>query len=254
MSTLERTLLRRISRLNKQFDLITAGDRVMVACSGGKDSWALLHLLRAYRRMLPFDFEMIAVNLDQGQPEFPAHVLEHHFREHGFEYRMVFQDTYSVVREKVPAGKTTCSLCSRLRRGVLYRVATEVGATKIALGHHADDVVETLMLNLMFAGQLKAMPPRLVSDDGRHVVIRPLAYCDEATIAAYAAQAGFPIVPCDLCGSQDGLQRQRVKRMLDELEVAHPGTKASMLAALGNVQTTHLFDAAVRSRLPVAAG
>ncbi len=249
-SALERRLLRRISRLNRAFDLIAPGDRIMVACSGGKDSWALLHLLRAYRAVVPFEFSLVAVNLDQGHPGFPAHVLRAHFEREGFEHRMVHQDTYSVVQDKVAPGKTTCALCSRLRRGVLYRVAHEIGADKIALGHHADDAIETLLLNLLFAGTLKSMPPRLRSDDGRHVVIRPLAWCFEADIAAYAAARAFPIVPCDLCGSQPDAKRQQVKALVARLDAEHPGARRSLLASLGNPVLSHLFVAGGAPRQP----
>jgi tRNA 2-thiocytidine biosynthesis protein TtcA len=238
---LERRLLRRVSRLNRAFDLIEAGDRIMVACSGGKDSWALLHLLRAYQSMVPFDFEIVAMNLDQGHPGFPAQVLVDHFTAHGFEHRMVFQDTYSVVLDKVPEGKTTCSLCSRLRRGVLYRVAGELGATKIALGHHRDDAIETLLLNMFFAGQLKSMPPKLRSDDGRNTIIRPLAYCAESDLAAYATECQVPIVPCDLCGSQENLQRKRMKALLTTLEADNPRIRESMLASMSHIVPSHLF-------------
>jgi len=243
MSRLEDRLLRQLSQACRRFDLIAPNDRVMVAVSGGKDSWALLHLLRAHARRLPFPVSLVAVNLDQGQPGFPRHVLREHLESEGFEHRIVEQDTYSVVREKVPPGKTQCALCSRLRRGVLYRVAGELGATKLALGHHRDDLIETLLLNLFYAGQIKAMAPRLVSDDGKNVIIRPLALCAEEDLAAYATERGFPIVPCDLCGSQPNLQRQAVKRLLTELEARNPRVKGSLLAALGNVRTSHLLDA-----------
>lgn len=254
MSRTKKTLLRRISRLNREFDLIEAGDHVMVACSGGKDSWSLLHLLRAYQKVLPFEFTMLAVHLDQGHPAFPVETLRAHFERHGFDHRIVRQDTLSVVRDKLEEGTTACSLCSRLRRGALYRVASEVGATKLALGHHWDDTIETLLLNLFFAGQIKAMPPRLVSDDGRHIVIRPLAYCPEEELARYASEEGFPVVPCELCGTQEGQQRQRVKTMLAELEREHPGVKASLLASLKNVRATHLFDKSPRSSEPADTG
>jgi tRNA 2-thiocytidine biosynthesis protein TtcA len=238
----EKTLLRRISRLNREFDLIESGDHVMVACSGGKDSWSLLHLLSAYQKILPFDFTLIAVHLDQGHPDSPVETVRAHLESHGFDHRIVRQDTLSVVNDRLDEGTNPCSLCSRLRRGVLYRAASDVGATKLALGHHWDDTIETLLLNLFFAGQIKAMPPRLVSDDGRHVVIRPLAYCPEEELARYAAEEGFPVVSCEVCGNQEGQQRDRVKRMLDDLEREHPGVKASILASLRNVRTTHLFD------------
>jgi tRNA 2-thiocytidine biosynthesis protein TtcA len=239
-SALERRLLRRIARLNKSHGLLEPGDRVLVACSGGKDSWALLHLLHAYRRIVPFEFEIVAMNLDQGHPGFPAESIRSHFERLGGPYRMIHQDTWSVVREKVAPGDTTCALCSHLRRGVLYRVADEVGANKVALGHHRDDTIETLLLNAFFAGTLKAMPPRLAADNGRHVLVRPLLGCAEADLAAYAASTGAPIIPCDLCGSQPHLQRRRVKELLASLEAEHPGIRDSLFAALGNVVPTHL--------------
>lgn len=243
---LQRKLLRQIGRLNKAFDLIEAGDRIMVAVSGGKDSWSLLHLLRHYRRIVPFDFELVAVNLDQGQPGFPIEVMRGHLQAEGFEHRLVYQDTYQVVVEQVPEGKAYCSLCSRLRRGILYDVAEELGATKIALGHHRDDVIETALLNLFYAGQLKAMPPRLTSDDGRNVIIRPLAYCAEADIAEYAEEERFPIIPCDLCGSQDGLKRKEIKRLLATLERDNPQVRKNLMAALGNIKPSHLYDKALQ--------
>jgi tRNA 2-thiocytidine biosynthesis protein TtcA len=242
VSRIETTILRRISRLNREFDLIESGDHVMVACSGGKDSLALVHLLRAYQKVVPFEFTMVAVHLDQGHPGSPVEALRAHFESHGFDHRIVAQDTVSVVRDKLEEGTTACSLCARLRRGALYRVATEVGTTKLALGHHWDDTIETLLLNLFFAGQIKAMPPRLVSDDGRHVVIRPLAYCPEEELARYAGEKELPVLSCQACQAQEGLQRRKVKRMLDGLEKEHPGVKASILASLRNVRTTHLFD------------
>ncbi|MEZ4448109.1 MAG: tRNA 2-thiocytidine(32) synthetase TtcA [Nannocystaceae bacterium] len=242
MADLEEALLRRISRANRRFGMIEADDRVMVAISGGKDSWALLHLLRAYRRRLPFDFSIVAVNLDQGHPGFPVERLRDHLEAEGFEYRILHQDTYSVVKREVPEGKAYCSLCSRLRRGILYDAAVRLGATKIALGHHRDDVIETLLLNQLFAGQLKAMAPRLRSDDGRNTLIRPLVLCGEAEIAAYAAQEGFPVVPCDLCGSQENLRRQQVKALIQGLEATIPGVRESLLAAAGNLKPSHLLD------------
>lgn len=243
---LERRLLRQVSRLNRRFDLIAPDDRIMVAISGGKDSWALLHLLRAYERLVPFSFSLVAVNLDQGHPGFPVAVLRDHLEAEGFAYRLVRQDTHAVVKANTRAGKAYCSLCSRLRRGVLYDVAVELGATKIALGHHRDDVVETLILNLFYAGQLKAMPAKLHSDDGRNVVVRPLASCAEAEIAEYAALAGFPIVPCDLCGSQPNLKRQQVKSLLSALEADNPLLRKNLLAAIGNVKPSHLWDEDLR--------
>lgn len=246
LQRLEKRLLRQISKLNRRFDLIEAGDKVMVAISGGKDSWGLLALLRAYRRMLPFDFEMVAVNLDQGQPGFEVERLRSYLDAEGYAHHLVMKDTYSVVKAEVPAGKAYCSLCSRLRRGILYDVAESIGATKIALGHHRDDVLETLMLNLVFAGQLKSMPCKLHSDDGRNTIIRPLANCEEASLARYAELRDFPILPCDLCGSQDGLKRKQAKSWLEELERMAPGARASMMAALGNVKPTHLYDPDLR--------
>ncbi len=244
---LERRLLRQISQLNRQFELIEPNDRIMVAISGGKDSWALLHLLRAYRRMLPFDYELVAVNLDQGHPGFPVEVLRAHLEAEGFAYRLVARDTHAVVKQHTPAGKAYCSLCSRLRRGILYDVAVELGATKIALGHHRDDVIETLLLNAMYAGQLKAMPAKLRSDDGRNVIIRPLGSCAEAEIAQYAKLRGFPIVPCDLCGSQPNLKRQEVKRLLAQLEQQNPLVRKNLIAAVANVKPSHLWDAALEA-------
>jgi tRNA 2-thiocytidine biosynthesis protein TtcA len=242
---LERRLVRQISQLNRQFELIEPGDRIMVAISGGKDSWALLHLLRAYERMLPFSYELIAVNLDQGHPGFPVEVLRGHLEAEGFAYRLVAKDTHSVVQANTAEGKAFCSLCSRLRRGILYDVAVELGASKVALGHHRDDVIETLLLNAMYAGQLKAMPAKLRSDDGRNTIIRPLGSSSEADIARYAALREFPIVPCDLCGSQPNLKRQQVKRLLASLERDNPLVRKSLIAAIGNVKPSHLWDAAL---------
>lgn len=243
---LEKKLLGLLGSASKEFGLVEPNDRIMVGVSGGKDSWTLLHLLRLTQRRVGFPVELVAVNLDQGHPGFPVHVLREYFEREGYEYRIVARDTYSVVKEKVPAGKTYCSLCSRLRRGILYDVAVELGCNKIALGHHRDDVVETLMLNLMFSGQIKAMPPRLRSDDGRNVVIRPLVYCDEADIAEYARLMNFPVVPCDLCGSQENLQRKQVKRLLQTLGERNPHVRNSMFAALSNVRPSHLFDRGLR--------
>jgi tRNA 2-thiocytidine biosynthesis protein TtcA len=239
---LGQALLRRISRANRRFGMIEADDRVMVAISGGKDSWALLDLLRRYRRRLPFDFSIVAVNLDQGHPGFPIDVLRGYLEAEGYDYRIVHRDTYSVVKREIPAGKAYCPLCSRLRRGILYATAAELGATKIALGHHRDDLIETLLLNQFFAGQLKSMAPKLRSDDGRNTIIRPLALCGEAEIAAYADCRRFPIVPCDLCGSQENLRRQQVKALLGELERTIPGIRESLLAAAGNLKLSHLLD------------
>jgi tRNA 2-thiocytidine biosynthesis protein TtcA len=242
MDRLERRLLSQMARASADFALIEPGDRVMVAVSGGKDSHALLYLMRELQRRAPFDFSLIAVNVDQGHPGFPKQLLPEYFTREGYEYRVVEEDTYSIVKEKVPAGKTTCSLCSRLRRGILYTLAVEIGATKIALGHHRDDVIETLMLNLFFSGQLKAMPPRLRSDDGRNIVIRPLVYAAERDLAEFAEARAFPIIPCDLCGSQEQLQRKRIKQLLVELEAENPGVRRSLFAALANVRPSHLLD------------
>lgn len=239
---LKKRLLRDIGRLNQEFGLIEEGDRVMVGVSGGKDSYVMMHLLEDLRRRSPVGFSLIGVNLDQGHPGFPAHRIEDWFKANGFEYRMLKQDTYSVVLEKVPQGRTYCSLCSRMRRGVLYAAAQELGCNKIALGHHRDDLIETVMLNLLYSGQLKAMPPKLFADDGRNVVIRPMATCAEDRIAEFARLMRFPIVPCDLCGSQENLQRQQVKALLARLQEGNPQVKGNMLAALRNVRVSHLMD------------
>jgi len=224
------------------FNMIEAGDRVMVCLSGGKDSHGLLDVLLSLKEKSPVRFELIAVNLDQKQPGFPAHVLPEYLESRGVPFRIVEQDTYSVVKRVIPEGKTMCSLCSRLRRGVLYRVAGELGATKIALGHHRDDILATFFLNLFHGGQLKAMPAKLASDDGRHVVIRPLAYVAEADLAAYAEAKRFPIIPCTLCGSQDNLQRKTIGEMLRDWERRHPGRTESIVRALAEVRPSHLLD------------
>ena len=226
----------------RDFGMIAEGDRVMVCLSGGKDSYTLLDLLMALRLVAPVQFELIAVNLDQKQPGFPADVLPRYLASLGVAFRIVEQDTHSIVERVLPEGKTKCSLCSRLRRGILYRTASELGATKIALGHHRDDILETFFLNLFYGGKLKAMPPKLVSDDGRHVVIRPLAYVREADIVGYAAERGFPIIPCTLCGSQPNLQREVVGRMLAEWDARHPGRLETMFRSLQNVVPSHLAD------------
>jgi len=239
-------LAKRLRRLGGEviadFSLIERGDRVMACLSGGKDSYAMLDVLLALRDKSPVRFEIIAVNLDQKQPGFPARVLPEYLEARGVPFRIVEQDTYSVVKRVIPQGKTMCALCSRLRRGALYRVAGELGATKIALGHHRDDILATFFLNLFYGGKLKAMPAKLVSDDGRHVVIRPLAYVKEVDLTAYAEAKRFPIIPCTLCGSQENLQRKVVRQMLEDWERRHPGRVESILRALSDVRASHLMD------------
>lgn len=224
------------------YNMIEEGDTVLVCMSGGKDSHAMLMILLALQERAPIDFKLIAMNLDQKQPGFPADVLPAYFEKLGVDYRIVNADTYSIVKEKIPEGKTTCSLCSRLRRGVIYTTAKELGANKIALGHHRDDIVETLFLNLFFGAKMKAMPPKLATNDKQNVVIRPLAYCSEKDIASYARQMAFPIIPCDLCGSQENLQRQKVKDMLQGWEREQPGRINNIFRAIGNVEPSHLAD------------
>jgi len=242
VNKLRKRLRRQVGEAIGDYGLIEAGDRVMVCLSGGKDSYGLLDLLLALRDRAPLSFEIIAVNLDQKQPGFPADVLPRYLAERGVPFRIAEQDTYSVVKRVVPEGATMCSLCSRLRRGALYRVAGELGATKIALGHHRDDLLATFFLNLFFGGKLKTMPPKLVSDDGRHVVIRPLVYVRERDLARYADVMAFPLIPCTLCGSQENLQRKQVGTMLREWEKKFPGRVESIFNALANVSPTHLLD------------
>jgi tRNA 2-thiocytidine biosynthesis protein TtcA len=249
LSEPSRTLTRLAAQLRSSvgkciadYGMIAAGDKVMVCLSGGKDSYTLLDVLLSLRRSAPVRFELLAVNLDQKQPAFPAHVLPQYLTELGVPFHIIEQDTYSVVKRVVPAGRTLCGLCSRLRRGALYRFASEHGVTKIALGHHRDDIVETLFLNLFFGGRLKAMAPKLLSDDGRHIVIRPLAYVAERDIARYARGRGFPLIPCKLCGSQDNMQRVAVKRMLADWEREFPGRTESIFSALRNLEPAHLAD------------
>ena len=240
---LHKRLRRQVGTAIADFNMIEAGDRIMVCLSGGKDSYALLDILRNLKAHAPLEFELIAVNLDQKQPGFPEQVLPEYLTKIAMPFRIVEQDTYSVVKRVIAEGKTTCSLCSRLRRGVLYRVASELGATKIALGHHRDDILETLFLNMFYGGKLKAMPPKLVSDDGQHIVIRPLAYCKEKDLATYAEIANFPIIPCNLCGSQKNLQRQAIKEMMQQWDKKFPGRLETMFRSIQNIQLSHLADA-----------
>jgi len=243
LASLEKRLAREMGRCIADYALIEPDDRIMVAISGGKDSYTLLHLLERARQRAPIPFEIIAVHLDQGQPGYDGTTLEAWLREQGFQHRILREDTYRVVTKVIPEGKTYCSMCSRLRRGILYNAAQSLQCTKIALGHHRDDAIETLMLNMMFNGTLSAMPAKLVSDDGRNVVIRPLLYSSERDISAYSEQLNFPLLPCNLCGSQENLWRQQVKQMLDEIETRAPQVRESMLAALKNVRTSHLLGA-----------
>lgn len=242
-------LQKRLRRLTGQavmdFNMIEEGDRIMVCLSGGKDSYTLLDTLQHLQRVAPIKFDLFAVNLDQKQPGFPEHVLPEYLDKLGIEYKIVEEDTYSIVTDIIPEGKTTCSLCSRLRRGILYRTAKEMGATKIALGHHRDDMIETLFLNMFYGGKLKSMPAKLMSDNGEHMVIRPLAYCKETDIEKYADRMAFPIIPCNLCGSQENLQRKHTKAMLAEWNKQHPGRIESIFTAMQNVVPSHLADNAL---------
>ena len=237
-----KNLRRDVGRAIADFEMIADGDLVMVCLSGGKDSYTLLDILSSLQRHAPINFELHAVNLDQKQPGFPEHVLSEYLENLGVTYKILEQDTYSIVTDKVPEGKTFCGLCSRLRRGILYNYAESIGANKIALGHHRDDIVETLFLNMFYGGKLKAMPPKLLSDDRRNIVIRPLAYCKEAEISRYAELAGFPIIPCNLCGSQDNLQRQAIKNMLQGWQREHPGRVETIFRAIRNVSPSQLAD------------
>ena len=241
-----------VKRLRRQtgeaiadYDMIVDGDKVMVCLSGGKDSYTMLDLLLSLRSHAPIHFDIVAVNLDQKHPGFPEEILPNYLKSLGVAYHIVEQDTYSIVKRVIPEGKTMCGLCSRMRRGILYRTAKDLGATKIALGHHREDILETFFLNMFHGGRLKAMPPKLMSDNGEHIVIRPLAYCKEKDIAAYAEIKNFPIIPCDLCGSQDNLQRQVTKRMLQDWEKKHPGRLDTMFSALKKISPSHLLDSSL---------
>jgi tRNA 2-thiocytidine biosynthesis protein TtcA len=254
---LEKSLLGHMGKAVHEWALIEPGDRIMVAISGGKDSYTMLHLLRQLQQRAPINFELIAVNLDQGHPGFPAEKLEGWLSKNHYDYRLLKEDTYSIVLDKLKPGQTQCSLCSRLRRGILYNAAVDLGCTKIALGHHRDDLIHTLLLNLFFAGSMATMPAKLHSDDGRNTVIRPLAYAPEADIARFAELMEFPIIPCDLCGSQENLQRKKVKNLVDALGKDIPNVRSSILSAMGNLHTSHLLDpahwhAAVEAAPPLA--
>jgi tRNA 2-thiocytidine biosynthesis protein TtcA len=239
---LEKKLCRLVGQAISDFGMIEDGDKVMVCVSGGKDSYAMLDILMKLRERAPINFEIVAVNLDQKQPNFPAETLPSYLKSLGIQFHIEEQDTYSIVKRVIPEGKTTCGLCSRLRRGILYRVADELGATKIALGHHRDDILETLMLNMFYAGKLKGMPPKLRSDDGKHIVIRPLAYVPEKLLERYAEDMNFPIIPCDLCGSQPNLQRQVMKEMLRDWEKKHPGRVENLFRSMHHIVPSHLMD------------
>lgn len=239
---LEKKLCRLVGQAIGDFGMIEDGDKVMVCVSGGKDSYAMLDILMKLRERAPIHFDVVAVNLDQKQPNFPADILPNYLKGLGIQYHIEEQDTYSIVKRVIPDGKTTCGLCSRLRRGILYRVADELGATKIALGHHRDDILETLMLNMFYAGKLKGMPPKLRSDDGKHIVIRPLAYVPEKLLERYAGDMNFPIIPCDLCGSQPNLQRQVMKEMLRDWEKKYPGRVENLFRSMHHIVPSHLMD------------
>ena len=242
INKLQKRLRSHTGKAIADFNMIEDGDRIMVCLSGGKDSYTLLSILQSLQQSAPIRFSLVAVNLDQKQPGFPEHILPEYLEKLGVEYKIVEENSYGIVKEKIPEGKTTCSLCSRLRRGILYRTATELGATKIALGHHRDDILQTLFLNMFYGGKLKGMPPKLMSDDGKHVVIRPLAYCREKDIERFAEAKGFPIIPCNLCGSQPNLQRQVIKDLLRDWDKRYPGRIETMFRATQNVVPSHLCD------------
>ena len=242
LQKLEKKLRRNVGQAIAEYNMVEDGDKIMVCLSGGKDSYALLEILLLLKKSAPIKFDIVAVNLDQKQPGFPEHVLPNYLTNKGVEYRIIEENTYSIVKDKIEDGKTTCSLCSRLRRAILYKAAKEIGATKVALGHHRDDMIETLMLNMFYGGKIKSMPAKLVSDNGEHIVIRPLAFCKEAELVQYAALKHFPIIPCNLCGSQPNLQRQNIKQMLNEWQHQFPGRIESMFTAIRNVVPSHLCD------------
>ncbi|HEN3618767.1 TPA: tRNA 2-thiocytidine(32) synthetase TtcA [Yersinia enterocolitica] len=242
LNKLQKRLRRNVGQAIADFNMIEEGDRIMVCLSGGKDSYTMLDILQNLQKSAPINFTLIAVNLDQKQPGFPEDILPAYLDKQGVEYKIVEENTYGIVKEIIPEGKTTCSLCSRLRRGILYRTATELGATKIALGHHRDDILQTLFLNMFYGGKLKGMPPKLMSDDGKHVVIRPLAYCREKDIERFAVAREYPIIPCNLCGSQPNLQRQVIKDMLRDWDKQYPGRIETMFSAMQNVVPSHLND------------
>ncbi|MBI4742049.1 MAG: tRNA 2-thiocytidine(32) synthetase TtcA [Betaproteobacteria bacterium] len=245
LQRLKKRLEGKVGKAIADYSMIESGDTVLVCISGGKDSYTLLATLMALRERAPVDFRLIAMNLDQKQPGFPEEVLPAYLSSVGVEHRIVEQDTYAIVKEKIPEGKTTCSLCSRLRRGIIYRTAKELGANKIALGHHRDDMVHTLFLNMLFGGKLKAMPPKLVTDDGAHVVIRPLAYCAESDIARFARGMAFPIIPCNLCGAQDNMQRQKIREMMADWDKRYPGRTEAVFSAMQNIVPSHLADSSL---------
>jgi tRNA 2-thiocytidine biosynthesis protein TtcA len=242
LNKLQKRLRRNVGEAIADYNMIEEGDRIMVCLSGGKDSYTMLEILRNLQQSAPINFSLIAVNLDQKQPGFPEHILPEYLESIGVEYKIVEENTYSIVKDKIPEGKTTCSLCSRLRRGILYRTATELGATKIALGHHRDDILQTLFLNMFYGGKMKGMPPKLMSDDGKHIVIRPLAYCREKDIERFATAREYPIIPCNLCGSQPNLQRQVIGDMLRDWDKRYPGRIETMFSAMQNVVPSHMCD------------